>query len=161
MKNNLKLIGMAIAIAFSSSAFAVNTQKVIPVAPVSLSSTTDQVDQNVSLKEMLEKITAESGISFIVDIDISKDTTTYAESTANSIGRLLVGYNWVGIKDKGALKKVIITSKNANYEAPVDDKPTTDINNINASNGLNSESVEDQVITAFLQDGETNSPTQN
>jgi hypothetical protein len=110
---------------------------------------------------MLEKITAESGISFIVDIDISEDKTTYADSTANSIKRLLAGYNWVGIKDKGALKKVIITSKNGNYEAPVDNTPTTDIDNVNASNGLNSESVEDQVVTAFLQDGETNSPTQN
>jgi fucose permease len=160
-RNNLKLIGMAISIAFSSSAFAVNAQKTTPAPLISQLSTPHQADQNVSIQEMLNKVTAESGISFIVDIDISKDKTTIADSTANSIKRLLAGYNWVGIKDKGTLKKVIITSKNANYDTPVEDSPAKDINNANASNSSELENIEGQVVTAYLQDEEANLTTEN
>ncbi len=82
-----------------------------------------QADQSASLQDTLNRITAVSGVKFIVNTDISKDKAIYIESSDdlyNSIKGLLTGYSWVAIKDKDSLKEVIITGKSSYYEAPVE-----------------------------------------
>lgn len=102
-------------------------------------STTPQADQRESLKEVLSRITTATGISFKVEVDISKDKAMFVDCTTDmysSIKHLLAGYNWVGIQDKHDLKTVIITGKNSNYATStpvVDSKANNPIASLNVN----------------------------
>ncbi len=142
--SHIGIICTVISMAFSGSTFAVNLQKITLVeAKISKASTTHKMDQSISLQETLNKITTASGISFIVDTDISNDEATYVDTTIDinsTIKSLLAEYNWVGIQDKNTLKTVIIIGKNRNHTMltpDVDSKANNSFDYLSVNNDNN------------------------
>ena len=109
------------AMLLSNSVYAANLEKSISNNSVNIQSAL-HADQGVSLRNELNKITTQTGISFNVRIDISKEKlmqSVTADNWNDAIKNLLVGYNWVAIQDGAVLKSIIITGKNGDYAAPV------------------------------------------
>ena len=77
-------------------------------------------NQGTYLREELDKITTQTGISFTIRFDISKEKLVQSVSAENwndAIKNVLIGYNWVAIQDGAVLKSIIITGKNGNSTA--------------------------------------------
>lgn len=115
------MMALAAALLVSGSVQAANLEKSVSTPEVTIQSAL-HVDQGVSLRSELNKITTQTGIAFNVRIDISKDKLMQSVSADNwndAIKNVLVGYNWVAIQDGAVLKSIIITGKNGDYAAPV------------------------------------------
>jgi|APLak6261659701_1056019.scaffolds.fasta_scaffold07962_1 hypothetical protein len=82
-----------------------------------------KANRAVFLQEALNQISAQAGIRFKVNTDISQVkimTPVATDNWSTAVKALLTGYNWVAIQEDNALKTVIITGKIGDYTAPLD-----------------------------------------